>query len=140
MVYETTIQLNGKPDYYAVAAGTGGTAAGILKTGATVLAFSALKGGSFLEDEILTLVNEPWGQEKLRLFTEYHHGRYARHTPELLQFMQSFEQEHRLLLEHVYTGKMLFGLYDLMKKGYFSKGSSIVAVHTGGLQGRSHDQ
>lgn len=139
MVYETTIQLDSKPDYYAVAAGTGGTAAGILKTEATVLAFSVLKGGGFLEEEILTWVNEPWGQDNLRLFTEYHHGGYARYTPELLKFIKEFEQEHSVLLEHVYTGKMLFGLYKLMEYGYFPKGSSIVAVHTGGLQGRSHD-
>ena len=50
--------------------------------------------------------------------------------------MQDFEQRHGILLEHVYTGKMLFGLYDLIKKGSFRKQTTLVAIHTGGLQGR----
>ena len=76
--------------------------------------------------------------ENLRLLTDYHFGGYARHKPELLAFMRDFEETHGVPLEHVYTGKMLFGLYDLMEKGFFKKGETIVAIHTGGLQGRSH--
>lgn len=138
MVVETEAQLGYPPDYFAVAAGTGGTAAGIVAASASTLAFSALKNGGFLKNEILNLVNKERAEDFLQLFTDYHFGGYARHKPELLAFMQDFEERHRVPLEHVYTGKMLFGLYDLMKKGFFKKGETIVAIHTGGLQGRSH--
>ena len=140
LVEETANQLEKTVDYYAVAAGTGGTAAGILSAGAKVLAFSALKGGEFLRNDILDLTGKEEIGLNLQLFTHYHFGGYAKHKPELLQFMEEFEQIHNVLLEHVYTGKMLFGLYDLIKQGYFPAGTTLVAVHTGGLQGRSHDQ
>ena len=135
MTSEVEQQLNKKPDYYAVAAGTGGTAAGILSSGSGVLAFSALKGGAFLENDIIDLVKGNTDNGRLQLFTEYHFKGYARHTPELLDFIKSFKSQHNIQLEQVYTGKMLFGLYDLMKHGFFERGSSVVAVHTGGLQG-----
>lgn len=138
LVVETEAQLGYPPDYFAVAAGTGGTAAGVLSASASTLAFSALKNGGFLKNEILNLVNQEGAEERLQLFTDYHFGGYARHKPELLAFMQDFEEQHKVPLEHVYTGKMIFGLYDLMGKGHFKKGETIVAIHTGGLQGRSH--
>nr|WP_184174616.1 pyridoxal-phosphate dependent enzyme [Rhabdobacter roseus] len=136
LVQETEAQLGYRPIYYAVAAGTGGTAAGILSAGAQVLAFSALKGGHFLEKEIEELLPPETCVGTLQLFTEYHQGGYGRHSPQLLAFIQKFEQEHGILLEQVYTGKLFFGLYDLLQKGYFPAGSTLVAVHTGGLQGR----
>lgn len=138
LVLETEMQLGLKPTYFAVAAGTGGTAAGIVSASAPTLAFSALKNGGFLKNEILDLVNQNNAETYLQLFTDYHFGGYARHKPDLLAFMHVFEDTHGVPLEHVYTGKMLFGLYDLMEKGFFKKGETIVAVHTGGLQGRSH--
>lgn len=140
LVYETEAQLTFKPDYYAVAAGTGGTAAGILSADAQVLAFSALKGGGFLEEEIVKLVNQHVEPDQLKLFTAYHFGGYAKYTAELLDFITDFEQTHQILLEHVYTGKMLFGLYDLIDKGVFPPGTTLIAVHTGGLQGRLSEQ
>lgn len=137
LVEEVEIQLRRSPNYYALAAGTGGTAAGILATSAPTLAFSALKNGGFLRNEILNLANAEGAAESLQLFTDYHFGGYAKHKPELSNFMQDFEQKHGIPLEHVYTGKMLYGLYDLIKKGFFKKETTIVAIHTGGLQGRS---
>lgn len=136
LVTEVEVQLGCKPYYYALAAGTGGTAAGILATSAKTLAFSALKNGGFLRKEILDLAKQEDVEQYLQLITDYHFGGYAKTKPKLLQFIQQFEQNHSILLEHVYTGKMLYGLYDLMEKGFFRKGTTIVAIHTGGLQGR----
>jgi 1-aminocyclopropane-1-carboxylate deaminase len=132
---EVNLQLSQPPDYYAVAAGTGGTAAGILSSGARVLAFSVLKGGGFLEEEILNLTGQNNKENRLKLLTEYHFKGYAKYTQELIDFIQNFKDQHGIQLEQVYTAKMLFGLYDLIEKGYFKEGSRIVAVHTGGLQG-----
>ena len=46
-----------------------------------------------------------------------------------------FKEEKNIPLDYVYEGKMMFGIYDMMGKGYFKKGTTIVAVHGGGLQG-----
>ena len=135
MTFEVENELNRKPDFYAVAVGTGGTAAGILSSGSDVLAFSALKGGSFLKDDIENLLTEKDYIGNLQLFTEYHFGGYAKWKPELITFMTEFKQNHNIQLEQVYTAKMVFGLYDLIKQDFFKKDTVIVAVHTGGLQG-----
>ncbi|GGB89487.1 1-aminocyclopropane-1-carboxylate deaminase/D-cysteine desulfhydrase [Dyadobacter sediminis] len=135
MVTEVRSQLASAPDFFAVAAGTGGTAAGILYANANVLAFSALKGGGFLENEIQALLAGYENMGKLKLFTDYHFGGYAKWNPELLDFIESFKNNHGIQLEQVYTGKMFFGLFELIRSGYFAKGTVIVAVHTGGLQG-----
>jgi 1-aminocyclopropane-1-carboxylate deaminase/D-cysteine desulfhydrase-like pyridoxal-dependent ACC family enzyme len=71
------------------------------------------------------------------LQTDYHFGGYAKTKPELFAFMQDFEQQFRIPLEPVYTGKMFFGLFDLIGKNYFPAGTKIVALHTGGLQGNA---
>lgn len=126
-------------DYIALSCGTGGTMAGIitaLEGQKEVLGFPALKGGDFLKEDIQLLV---YGRRKTsysnwKLITDYHFGGYAKKKPELLTFMQAFGLKHEIPLEFVYTGKMFFGLYDLIQKNYFPKGSHIVAIHTGGLQ------
>jgi len=135
MVGEVKEQLAKMPDFIATAAGTGGTAAGILSAGADALAFSALKGGDFLADDIRQLLNEYQQPGNLTLLTDYHFGGYAKWNSELLAFMRDFQAEFEIRLEQVYTAKMFYGLFDLIKKSYFKPGTTIVAVHTGGLQG-----
>ena len=135
IVPEVIAQLGKAPNYFAVAAGTGGSAAGLLYAGANVLAFSALKGGGFLEHDIADLLNGPRPISNLQLFTDYHFGGYAKWTPELIAFMNQFQQEFDIQLEQVYTAKMFFGLFDLISKKHFHNGETIVAVHTGGMQG-----
>jgi 1-aminocyclopropane-1-carboxylate deaminase len=136
LVGEVEAQFGAKPDYFAVAAGTGGTAAGILWGGGNLLAFPVLKGANFLEKDISTLLADEQKMSSLTIMPDYHFGGYAKYSPNLLDFIQHFEKDNLVLLEQVYTGKLLFGLYDLIKKGYFKKHTTIVAVHTGGLQGR----
>jgi len=55
----------------------------------------------------------------------------------LLDFIAEFELEFNILLEPVYSGKLFYGLFDLIKTDYFPAGSVIVALHTGGLQSRA---
>jgi len=129
-------------DYICCASGTGGTVAGIIAGLAgekQVLAFPALKGGDFLQKEVRQLVYNYSGHIYVNwhLIADYHFGGYAKVKPELLAFMQAFQEQHHIPLEPVYTGKMLYGLFDLIRQGYFPKGNRIVAVHTGGLQGNA---
>ena len=67
--------------------------------------------------------------------TDYHFGGYAKISQELITFINKFKEETTIPLDPVYTGKMLFGLVDLIKKGYFEPRTKILAIHTGGLQG-----
>ena len=49
--------------------------------------------------------------------------------------MREFFKETNIKTDPIYTGKLFYGLVDMVKKDYFQKGSTIVVVHTGGLQG-----
>lgn len=120
-------------DYVCCAVGTGGTLAGIIESSAAcqqVLGFAALKG-NFLASEIRQWTTKTNWQ----IMEKYHCGGYAKTTPELMQFIQNFEQQTQIKIEPIYTGKMLFGLFDLIQQGYFPAHSRILAIHTGGLQG-----
>lgn len=63
--------------------------------------------------------------------TEFHFGGYARRTPELDAFVADFAARHGVRLDPVYTGKMLCGLYTMVRRGCFPPGTRIVAVITG---------
>jgi 1-aminocyclopropane-1-carboxylate deaminase len=127
-------------DAVGVACGTGGTLAGLL-TGLDghrqAVGVAALKNGSFLRADIDALTRAAAGRAytNYHLLTEYHFGGYAKFSAELLGFMHGFQARHGVLLDPIYTGKLLFGLLDQIGQGYFPRGSTVVAIHTGGLQG-----
>ena len=68
---------------------------------------------------------------------DYHFGGYAKVTNELTEFMNEFEKQFNIPLDPIYTAKMMFGVMDLVKKNFFESGSTILVIHTGGLQGRA---
>ena len=127
-------------DIVCCACGTGATLAGLihgLKPEQKAIGFPVLKGGDFLSGEIqlfLQLANSTT-TAKWQLMTEYHFGGYAKTKPELWAFINQFKKDFDVPLDGVYTGKMFYGLFDLIKKGFFPKGSRIIAIHSGGLQG-----
>ncbi|MFN8355774.1 MAG: pyridoxal-phosphate dependent enzyme [Spirosomataceae bacterium] len=129
-----------KPDFVCVAVGTGGTATGLCQvaTDSTkILGFSVLKDGKGLPlEQLYPFFNGTPTSSRCTWISDYHIGGYAKTSPLLINFIRAFEKQHGILLEQVYTGKMLFGMYDLVQKGVFPKDSTLVAVHTGGLQGR----
>ena len=121
-------------DYICVAVGTGGTISGLINAAnkdQKVLGFPALKG-DFLKKEIMPFINQ---KENWSLISAYHFGGYAKSTSDLIAFINQFKEETNLQLDPIYTGKMLFGIVDLIKKNYFSENSKILAIHTGGIQG-----
>ncbi len=125
-------------DYLAVSIGTGGTFGGLLaetiltKRG-RVLGFPALKG-NFWEAQLAPFTTDVFA-DRFQIYPDYHQGGFARWTPELATFIRRFYYEEGILLDPLYTGKMMLGLYDLIRRGTFPPASIIVAVHTGGLQG-----
>ncbi|XCF07317.1 pyridoxal-phosphate dependent enzyme [Tamlana crocina] len=126
-------EADGQFDYICCAVGTGGTISGLIngmKPGQHVLGFPALKGQFLQEDISKFAINSQW-----ELITDYHFGGYAKINAELVAFINQFKAQNQVLLDPVYTGKMLFGIFDLIEKSYFPKGTKILAIHTGGLQG-----
>ncbi|TGE20377.1 1-aminocyclopropane-1-carboxylate deaminase/D-cysteine desulfhydrase [Hymenobacter aquaticus] len=127
-------------DVIGVACGTGGTLAGLL-TGLAgqrrAVGVAALKNGGFLRAEIDALTRQTTGRayDNYELLTEYHGGGYAHFSAELLDFIRGFEARHGVLLDPVYTGKLLWGLLDQIAQGRFAPGTTVAAVHSGGLQG-----
>ena len=120
-------------DYILCPVGTGGTIAGIIEGSfphQKILGFPALKG-DFLNAEIKKYT----AKTNWELVNAYHFGGYAKVNQELVTFINDFKKKHDILLDPVYTGKMMFGLRDLIRNGFFSKNTRILAVHTGGLQG-----
>jgi len=123
-------------DWLCTPCGTGATLAGLVKAvpeHSRILGFAALKNGCFLNKDIEGLLLEPCHNWQLNL--DYHFGGFAQTAPELLGFIKQFQSQTGIPLEPVYTGKMMFGLYDLIKKRTFQPGQRIIAIHTGGLQG-----
>jgi 1-aminocyclopropane-1-carboxylate deaminase len=126
-------------DVLCLAVGTGGTMAGLLNglQQKRVLGFSSLKGGDFLKDEVNALTHHRWNDYPWEIITDYHFGGYGKTNPALYSFIDSFEKQHNIPLDQVYTGKMMYGVFDLISKGYFREGTTILVLHTGGLQGRN---
>ncbi len=122
-----------KYNYICCSAGTGGTLAGLINSAhklQQVIGFPALKG-SFLKKDICNFArNQNWSLEE-----NYHFGGYAKVTEELIHFINDFREKTGIPLDPVYTGKMIYGILDKARRGHFSPGSSILAIHTGGLQG-----
>lgn len=122
-----------KFNYVCCAVGTGGTISGIINSSLPhqkVLGFPALKG-DFLQDEIRIFVeNENW-----ELVNDYHFGGYGKINQDLIAFINQFYADTKIPLDPVYTGKMVYGIFDLIQKNYFPAHSNILLIHTGGLQG-----
>jgi 1-aminocyclopropane-1-carboxylate deaminase len=120
-------------DIIAVAAGTGGTAAGIISRSSPdqkVLVFSALKG-DFLRAEI-----QRWtDRSNFEVFPDSMFGGYARSSNELIEYMNVRFRESSIPLDPIYTSKMLYGIEHLVQSGVIKGKTRILAIHTGGLQG-----
>lgn len=131
-------ELPGEYDHIFCACGTGTTAAGILngiKNRGYKTQFNAVpvfKNGDFIEQEINKLLLMP---ANYQLHTSYHFGGYGKVDVRLIEFIQKFVAETGILIEPVYTGKMLYALYDLAAKGHFNPGCCILAIHSGGIWG-----
>jgi len=124
-------------DYLCCAVGTGGTLAGLingLPDRIQILGFPVLKSVDYLADEIRKYVYPD--KKNWRLVTGYHFGGYAKTTNELLSFIKQVEQLHALPLDFVYTAKVVYGVYQMVRNGDFRMNSKILILHTGGLQGR----
>lgn len=126
-------QMDEAFDFICCPVGTGGTISGLINSSSKhqkILGFPALKG-AFLQEEISKFATS----DNWELITDYHFGGYAKTSDELIAFMNRFKRKYNIPLDPIYTGKMMYGLYDMIAQNYFPKDARILAIHTGGLQG-----
>lgn len=118
-------------DHVTVSAGTGMTAVGIIKyQSRPVTVFSALKG-DFLSQEISNIASD----DSFELNTQYHFGGYGKSPAPLIDFINTFKSDTGIALDPIYNGKAIYGVLDMIKKGSFPEGTTLLHIHTGGLQG-----
>ena len=120
-------------DFICCCVGTGGTIAGIINNSFShqkILGFPALKG-NFLQKDICKFVTK----NNWELISKYHFGGYAKVTEELINFINCFYKDFNIILDPIYTGKMVYGVIDLINDNYFPENSKILVIHSGGIQG-----
>ena len=127
-------------DHIFCACGTGTTLAGLYRGRAAknlqtqLHGIPVLAGGDFLRAAVAQLYPAIAPQD-VCLHTDYHFGGYAKTTPELNAFINMFCAQTGIMIEPVYTGKLFYGVFDLVTKDYFQPGEKILIIHTGGLTG-----
>jgi 1-aminocyclopropane-1-carboxylate deaminase len=120
-------------NFICCAVGTGGTISGLINSSHShqkILGFSSLKGDFLIADIRKFAKNTNWD-----LISEYHFGGYGNVSNELIEFINEFYIKNAIPLDPIYTGKLVFGVLDLIKKDFFPENSKILLIHTGGIQG-----
>lgn len=138
-------EINNPVDYILAPMGTGTTIAGLVfqNISSKIIGIPAFKNGDFLEADIIELLtfcglsNEDV-QDKmnaLHIENRFHLGKYGKVNSTLIDFVNALYLQSNLKLDLIYTGKMMFAFFELLKADYFERGSNIVLIHTGGMQG-----
>ena len=121
------------------AIGTAGTIVGIIASARNdkkIIGFPALKGNFFekdIENYLLKFKNRKYSNWKLK--HDYHFKGFGSFNQDLIDFINRFYAEYKIPICSIYTGKMFYGIFDMIDKGEFTKEDKILAIHTGGLQG-----
>lgn len=140
IVAEINHELSKPFDVICCASGTGATLAGLitaLKSGQSAIGFSALKGGDFLKKDVANFLNSDISEVNWQIETAFHFAGYAKIDERLISFMRAFKMQYGFALDAVYTAKMFYGLFKQIEQKAFKPGTTIIAVHSGGLQGNT---
>jgi len=142
---ELKIQCNKKISHIVTATASGGTLAGLIAgfsdnkehNNVKVTGIAVLKQANYLIDNINILLRQAKINAPIcwNLQTQFHGGGYAKVSQPLNDFCEQFEEQTQIPIEPIYTGKMFYALFELIKMDYFNPGDNIIALHTGGLQG-----
>jgi 1-aminocyclopropane-1-carboxylate deaminase len=138
-------QKPGGSRFIAISCGTGASMAGIVsglsklsreqEPVPEVLGISVLKAEGYIAREVNGWLREsgcgepvPW-----RVEDSYHCGGYARVNPALRNHLEAFKNYSDIPIEPVYTGKLFYALFELIKQGAIPAGAEIIAIHSGGI-------
>jgi 1-aminocyclopropane-1-carboxylate deaminase len=131
-----------KVDYICAAVGSGGTLAGLIKhfssTDTQIIGIPVVKGDAALKQRIEELLDNH-SFKNWHLIAGYESGGYAKYDQTVADLITDYQQQRDILLEPIYTAKLLNAVEDLHHKRYFKKDSSVVVIHSGGLQGLRGD-
>lgn len=119
------------------AVGSGTTMAGLIAASLPhqqIIGISSMKNNNTVEQEMKSVLPDHH-HENFLLLHQYHFGGFAKHTPQLIAFMNTLYRKQQLPTDIVYTSKLLFAVYDLILNDFFDKGSRLLIIHSGGLQG-----
>ena len=121
-------------DAVCCAVGTGGTLMGLIESVQThqhVLGFL-----SALDPKVSDSLSRACPKDKsMTLIDDFAMGGYGKVPESLVTFINSFYKKHKILLDPLYTGKLLFGIFALIKNGQWRWGKNVLVIHTGGIQG-----
>jgi 1-aminocyclopropane-1-carboxylate deaminase/D-cysteine desulfhydrase-like pyridoxal-dependent ACC family enzyme len=145
IVQEINNEMDRPFNVICCASGTGATLAGLISAieaeetaeNKTAIGFSALKGGEFLTTEVSNFLGNKSTTSNWHIESRFHFGGYAKINDELIHFMHDFQSQYGIVLDAVYTAKMFYGLFELIKCKTFKPETVIIAVHSGGLQGNA---
>lgn len=118
--------------------GTGGTIAGIISTPglrAHVTGILVLRGDDTITKNVKSFLGEAERSAMWDINLNFHYGGYAKYNNQLVDFIRSFYTNYNMLLDPVYTGKMMAGIFYMIDNQKIQPGTKICAIHTGGLQG-----
>ncbi len=142
---EIVAEVNQPVDYYVLPAGTGTTTAGVLLAAedAKVISVPVFKNGGFIKEEVETLLTyaglgaEELAEkmDQLSLATEFSFGGYGKFNEELIDFINEIYSKTKIPLDQIYTGKAFYALCEQIRNRSIPKGSTVLFIHTGGLQG-----
>ncbi|MBL7918781.1 MAG: pyridoxal-phosphate dependent enzyme [Bacteroidia bacterium] len=141
-------------DHIVCACGTGATFTGLLasaKPSQKIIGISVLKGENvlvndvkeqlqkFFPEKIVSLCgNEEFQKEKIEnsfITNNYCFSGYAKKDETLLAFKYRFEKDFNIPLDHIYTTKLFYAVFDLIQKEKLNASAKILVIHSGGLQG-----
>ncbi|MDC0623241.1 pyridoxal-phosphate dependent enzyme [Flavobacteriaceae bacterium] len=120
-------------DYICCSVGTGGTICGLINSSnenQKIIGFSSINKNYLLNDITKFVTNENW-----MLIDEFSFGGYGKVNNELIEFMNNFRLKYGILLDPIYTSKLVYGVLNLITNNFFKPNSKILMIHTGGHQG-----
>ncbi|MCB9262092.1 MAG: pyridoxal-phosphate dependent enzyme [Flavobacteriales bacterium] len=132
---ETTMEFN----HVFVPVGTATTLIGVVNSSSThciVHGIAALSEADYLAQKIKSKTN----RNNWILHTRFSRGGFGKFDDELLRSNLAFTRQTGVLLDPVYTGKMIWASNHLIKEKSIKRGEKVLLIHTGGLTGLLSDK
>ncbi|SHJ23793.1 D-cysteine desulfhydrase [Dethiosulfatibacter aminovorans DSM 17477] len=149
-ILEQEKEMEIKFDAVVTAVGSGGTYAGLFYANriagndADVFGFNVCDDDEYFKNAVDKILKESfqytdepvdYSKDDIKIIDGYVGEGYALSRAEELDFILEFSKEEGIILDPVYTGKAMYGLYNEIKKGTFDRYENILFIHTGGLYG-----